>query len=114
MRRMKFYGKARLCGAAELLGLNHKYACLAHECTGDEAQKVGLNRDSEPLRSALQGAQERHQILLLLRGQFVAEHEVEELDCVVQRQQTLVTDNLMHDLETEHFFKPEMVNYAME
>jgi len=24
------------------------------------------------------------------------------------------TDNLMHDLETERFFKPEMVNYAME
>jgi len=40
--------------------------------------------------SALQCAQERHQILLLLRGQLVAEHQVEELDCVVQRQQTLV------------------------
>jgi cytochrome c peroxidase len=24
------------------------------------------------------------------------------------------TDNLMHDLQTERFFKPEMVNYAME
>jgi cytochrome c peroxidase len=24
------------------------------------------------------------------------------------------TDNLMHDLETERFFKPEMVNYLME
>ena len=38
----------------------------------------------------LEGAQECHQILLLLRGQFVAEHQVEELDCVVQREQTLV------------------------
>jgi hypothetical protein len=24
------------------------------------------------------------------------------------------TDNLMHDLRTERFFKPEMINYAME
>jgi hypothetical protein len=34
----------------------------------------------------LEGAHERHQILLLLRGQFVAEHQVEELNRVIQRQ----------------------------
>src|SRR5712692_477131 len=38
----------------------------------------------------LEGAQERDQILLLLRRQFRAEHQVEELDCILQRQQTLV------------------------
>jgi hypothetical protein len=38
----------------------------------------------------LEGAQERHQIVLLFRGQFVAEDQVKELDCVIQRQQSLV------------------------
>src|SRR6266404_867653 len=38
----------------------------------------------------LKSAQERHQVLLLLCGQFVAEDQVEELDRVVQRQQTLI------------------------
>src|SRR5712692_6753803 len=38
----------------------------------------------------LEGAQERHQILLLLRLQFRAEDQVEELDRILQRQQTLV------------------------
>src|SRR5216683_1072716 len=38
----------------------------------------------------LEGAQECHQILLFLRRKFRAEDQVEELDRVLQRQQTLV------------------------
>jgi cytochrome c peroxidase len=34
--------------------------------------------------------------------------------CASCHQPPYYTDNLMHDLETERFFKPEMVNYAME
>src|SRR5882724_8740053 len=41
-------------------------------------------------RCRLKSAQECHQILLLLRRQFRAEYQVEELDRVLQRQQTLV------------------------
>jgi hypothetical protein len=37
-----------------------------------------------------QDAQVRHQVLLLLRGQLGAEHEVEELDRVLQREQAPV------------------------
>jgi hypothetical protein len=45
---------------------------------------------AERPRAKLEGAQKRHQILLLLSNQFVTEHEVEELNRVVQRQQALV------------------------
>jgi hypothetical protein len=41
-------------------------------------------------RVSSQGAHERNQILLLLRGQLVGQHQVEKLDRIVQRQQTLV------------------------
>jgi cytochrome c peroxidase len=34
--------------------------------------------------------------------------------CASCHQPPYYTDNLMHDLKTERFFKPEMVNYAME
>jgi cytochrome c peroxidase len=34
--------------------------------------------------------------------------------CASCHQPPYYTDNLVHDLETERFFKPEMVNYAME
>jgi cytochrome c peroxidase len=34
--------------------------------------------------------------------------------CASCHQPPFYTDNLMHDLKTERFFKPEMVNYAME
>jgi cytochrome c peroxidase len=34
--------------------------------------------------------------------------------CASCHQPPFYTDNLMHDLHTERFFKPEMVNYAME
>ena len=34
--------------------------------------------------------------------------------CASCHQPPYYTDNLMHDLQTERFFKPEMVNYAME
>ena len=34
--------------------------------------------------------------------------------CAKCHQPPYYTDNLMHDLKTERFFKPEMVNYAME
>jgi cytochrome c peroxidase len=34
--------------------------------------------------------------------------------CANCHQPPYYTDNLMHDLKTERFFKPEMVNYAME
>ena len=33
--------------------------------------------------------------------------------CASCHQPPYYTDNLMHDLKTERFFKPEMVNYAM-
>src|SRR4029077_5300557 len=33
--------------------------------------------------------------------------------CTSCHQPPYYTDNLMHDLKTERFFKPEMVNYAM-
>jgi cytochrome c peroxidase len=33
--------------------------------------------------------------------------------CASCHQTPYYTDNLMHDLKTERFFKPEMVNYAM-
>jgi cytochrome c peroxidase len=33
--------------------------------------------------------------------------------CASCHQPPYYTDNLMHDLQTERFFKPEMVNYAM-
>jgi hypothetical protein len=34
--------------------------------------------------------------------------------CASCHQPPYYTDNLMHDLRTERFFKPEMINYAME
>ena len=34
--------------------------------------------------------------------------------CASCNQPPYYTDNLMHDLRTERFFKPEMINYAME
>ena len=34
--------------------------------------------------------------------------------CASCHQPPYYTDNLMHDLQTERFFKPEMINYAME
>jgi cytochrome c peroxidase len=34
--------------------------------------------------------------------------------CASCHQPPFYTDNLMHDLKTERFFKPEMTNYAME
>ena len=34
--------------------------------------------------------------------------------CASCHQPPYYTDNLMHDLKTERFFKPELVNYAME
>jgi cytochrome c peroxidase len=34
--------------------------------------------------------------------------------CASCHQPPFYTDNLMHDLKTERFFKPELVNYAME
>src|SRR5713226_6668837 len=34
--------------------------------------------------------------------------------CAICHQPPFYTDNLMHDLKTERFFKPEMVNYLME
>ncbi len=34
--------------------------------------------------------------------------------CASCHQPPFYTDNLMHDLQTERFFKPELVNYAME
>jgi cytochrome c peroxidase len=34
--------------------------------------------------------------------------------CASCHQPPFYTDNLMHDLKTERFFKPELVNYAEE
>ena len=34
--------------------------------------------------------------------------------CASCHQPAYYTDNLMHDLRTERFFKPEMINYEME
>jgi cytochrome c peroxidase len=34
--------------------------------------------------------------------------------CAICHQPPFYTDNLMHDLKTERFFKPEMVNFVME
>jgi hypothetical protein len=38
----------------------------------------------------LKGAHERHQVLLLLCGQLVAQDQVEEFDGIIQRQQPLI------------------------
>jgi cytochrome c peroxidase len=35
-------------------------------------------------------------------------------ECASCHQPPFYTDNLMHDLKTERFFKPELVNYAEE
>ena len=34
--------------------------------------------------------------------------------CASCRQPPYYTDNLMHDLDTERFFKPDMINFAAE
>ena len=54
---------------------------------------AGLRRSSPAANlegRTLKGAQERHQVLLLLCGQLVAQDQIEEFDGIVQRQQTLV------------------------
>jgi hypothetical protein len=38
----------------------------------------------------LKGAHERHQVLLLLCGQLVAQDQIEEFDGIIQRQQPLI------------------------
>src|SRR6266851_5679975 len=50
---------------------------------------VGRDRDVEAPRRS-EGAKERDQIALLLAGQFRAEHQIEELNRIIERQQAPV------------------------
>jgi hypothetical protein len=50
---------------------------------------VVRGRDVEAPRRS-EGAKERDQIALLLAGQFRAEHQIEELDRIIERQQAPV------------------------
>src|SRR6202045_2277116 len=50
---------------------------------------AGRDRDVEAPRRS-EGAKERNQIALLLTGQFRAEHQIEELNRIIERQQAPV------------------------
>ena len=65
------------------------------------APKLDLLGKLDPAKAT--PAEMRGQVIFFGKGQ-----------CASCHQPPYYTDNLMHDLETERFFKPEMVNYVME
>src|ERR1700724_1644418 len=63
------------------------------------AADVVRGRDVEAPRRS-EGAKERDQIALLLGGQFGAEHQIEELDRIIERQQAPVMQKGRRILDT--------------
>jgi hypothetical protein len=79
------------CGAWGKLAANLRVPAPAWSARFRSGSFAILRRDvyGAPFRR-LQGAQKCDKVLFLLRRQLCAEDQVEELDCIVQRQQALV------------------------